>query len=439
MSNINLIQGDSFIELDKLEENSIDTCITDPPYGLSFMGKEWDDFTDNQAFQEWTRQWAEKVYRVLKPGAMCLVFGGTRTFHRITSGLEDAGFEIKDVIMWIYGEGFPKSYNIGKGMESKLLSGSANTKDFKELKGKRKKGASSIGYTTQSYEQGNRPADYNDRGEAFDLDPQTKEAKQWCGYGSNLKPAFEPIVLAMKPRDGTYVNNALKYGVAGLNIDKARIPIKDDVNWDAKQRTNNPSGRGLHFDPENKEERIKLKASISTYKEEGRWPANLILDEESARMLDRQTGGVEKAGFVRNKTDGARPFNNNGEDTRYKTEEVIEEKPAGKSRFFKILSVDRFFYCPKAKKKEKNEGLSDGMSNHHVTVKPIELLKYLCTLTKTPTGGTVLDPFMGSASTGIACILTNRDFIGIEKEEEYYEISQSRIKHFLKKEKEQDD
>jgi len=436
VSSHTLINGDSFIELDNFPENYFTGCVTDPPYGLSFMGKNWDTFTDNQALQEWTKQWATELFRVLKPGAFALVFGGTRTFHRITSGLEDAGFEIKDCISWLQGQGFPKSYDISKGIESKLSSGSANTKDFKKLKGERFKG--NIGFVKTNFEQGNRPANYNDRANPFILDAQTEEAKNWEGFGTALSPSWEPIIVAMKPREGTYVNNALVYGVAGLNINNSRIGIEErNVEIGTGEiKSENNSMAGANYSR-------KIVGKVK-----GRWPKNVILDEEAGKLLDLQTGGIEKAGFVRNVTKGARVFNNDGEATEYITEEEIQENPAGKSRFF---------FCAKAGKKEKNlglEGLPDGvgggmsgtvdgslltgsgnirnnkMKNTHATVKPISLMRYLIRLITMPKNTLIIDPFAGSNTTGVAAILEGVDYVGIEKEEEYYNIGLHRAAYF---------
>lgn len=345
---MNLINGDCIEEMAKLDENSVDTIITDPPYGLSFMGKEWDDFSDNQKLQKWTQEWATEAIRVAKPGAMMLCFGGTRTFHRIACGIEDAGWEVRDTMMWVYGSGFPKSYNIGKNLDG------------------------------------------------------------WSGWGTALKPAYEPIIVAMKPRDGTFVENALKWGVAGLNIDGGRVPTEDKLGGGmvSKGRPKASEGwdRPWMHDEEVTEKKKKESADKVKHAESlGRWPANLVHD------------GSEEA------TSGM------GDKSRY-------------------------FYCAKASRKERNAGL-EGMeetvthsaygdyagtpehatnvgrprANNHPTVKPLSLMTYLCRLTATPTGGIVLDPFMGSGTTGMACKKTGRDFIGIELDEHYFEIAKRRV------------
>ena len=216
---IDLKCGDMLVELDKLEENSIDSIVTDPPYELNFMGKGWDNAGVSFNKNTW-----EKCLRVLKPGGYLLAFGGSRTFHRIACAIEDAGFEIRDTIMWLYGSGFPKSMALDKAIESKLTRGSANKKDFKTLEGtKVETGNWGIGKMT--LEQGFRDTDYTaDKHLRVDkVDYKTEEGKQWQGWGTCLKPSFEPIIIARKPFKGSLVDNVLKYGVGGLNIDECRV------------------------------------------------------------------------------------------------------------------------------------------------------------------------------------------------------------------------
>jgi site-specific DNA-methyltransferase (adenine-specific) len=342
-----LHMGDCLEIMDHLESCSIDTCITDPPYGLKFMGKNWDHGVPGVPF------W-RKVLRVLKPGGFLLAFGGTRTHHRLTVAIEDSGFEIRDCLMWLYGSGFPKSLDISKAID------------------------------------------------------KADEAKMWDGWGTALKPAWEPIIVAMKPREGTFVNNALKHRVAGLNIDGSRI---DTLILDSERRTSKPGGgKGGIFFPNGdmpKGERHNPK---------GRWPSNLLLDEEAARLLDEQSGDLKPGGSVK----GTEP-SRTGDQGVYGT---FNEA----SRLYHSRNdrggASRFFYCAKASRKER------GKANKHPTVKPLDLMRYLCKLTKTPTEGVVLDPFMGSGSTGIACILEGRDFIGIEIDPEYWQTAWDRIENF---------
>ena len=463
---VKLLFGDCLERMKEFSDNFMDTCITDSPYGLTditqakiestllkwltgddsyvpagkgFMGKEWDKFVPPPAV------WKE-VYRVLKPGATLLCFAGTKTCDIMTMSLRLAGFEIRDTIMWLHGQGFPKSYNISKGIEGKLTQGSANWNEWKKLDGKdidsNSRGA--LGLVKTNKEQGNRPTDYGE-GRQFELEPTTSEAELWQGYGTALKPAWEPIIVAMKPRDGSFVDNALKHGVAGLNIGGSKIPLQEGeegytINtWDDNAH---PFGDGAGNPYTGRKET------------KGRWPANVILDEVAAEMLDEQTGNLKSgdcpAGFKGEyKADVFGKYANN-----IINPETIYADNGGASRFF---------YCAKASRKEKNNGLKnlpendvaysqyrenfkdtkdfvthypDGSprpvnptKNNHPTVKPLKLMEYLCILTKTPTGGIVFDPFMGSGTTGVACANPEieRDFIGIEKDEHYFKIAKARI------------
>jgi len=435
-----LYLGDCLEILKTIPENRIDTCITDPPYELGFMNKDWD--SAGISFQKET--W-EAVYRVLKPGALLLAFGGTRTWHRIAVAIEDAGFEIRDTICWLYGQGFPKSYNIGKGIDKKAGK-------EREVIGK---------YTHPGLLDGTRsgriwdtalerPIDNNvygkderTLGDRHNITaPATPEAELWEGYGTALKPAFEPIIIAMKPIDGTYVNNALTHGVAGMWIDGGRIsPDKDYLNG-ASNLEQKEQGQVYGWAKSGKYVRCEPN-------KDGRWPSNVILDETSAEMLDKQTEyvGNTKPHPVKS---NVKKYDGYGNITN-KTGEVINYNEPNAN------GASRFFYCAKASKKERNAGLdnikektvtrmathgggsgipSKGMErfstkskNSHPTVKPLALMEYLCKLTRTPTGGIVLDPFMGSGTTGMACVNTDRDFIGIELVEEHYIIARKRIEY----------
>ena len=297
-----------------MPDNCIDAVVTDPPYGLAFMGKKWDYDVPSEAI------WAECL-RVLKPGGHMLAFAGTRTQHRMAVRIEDAGFEIRDMIAWVYGSGFPKSHDVSKAIDK--LAGVEITA------------------------------------------PATDAAMQWQGWGTALKPSLEPVTVARKPLTGTVADNVLAHGTGGINIDGCRVTTDDASN-------------------------------------RGRWPANLIHD-----------GSDEVVGFA-------------GEQSR-------------------------FYYCAKASKKDRDEGLEgfalgkagalnmrtdshserNGMTtqpraNTHPTVKPTELMRYLCRLV-TPPNGVVLDPFMGSGSTGKAAVLEGFKFIGIEREAAYFEIASARV------------
>lgn len=421
-----IIHGDCLKVMREMEENSIDTIITDPPYGIGFMGKEWDTFksdyikekTNNKEkgswrgrkkedviskspavyaglydqspeghkkFQKWTEQWAREALRVTKPGGTILCFSGVRTQHNVTTGIEDAGWVIKDVIMWLYGSGFPKATDISKQLD----------------KGKRVK----ILVPTK---KGNLPKQAGDialggTGMTDVSKPVSEEAKLWNGWKSHgLKPAYEPIIVAMKPNNGTYANNALKWGVGGLNIDGGRVENKgkrgNPCRADGTVKRTDGSTYGKHKDSE----------SFDLI--QGRFPANIILDEEAGEMLDEQSG-ISKS----SKSDY------NWENSEQGNIPIANNIKSG-VHFGDTGGASRFFYCAKASKSERGE------DNKHPTVKPLKLMEYLCTLTKTPTGGIVLDPFAGSGTTLLAAKNTGREYIGIEKEKEYIEIAEARLK-----------
>lgn len=355
-----IIRGDSTEELKKLDTDSVDAVVTDPPYGLSFMGKKWD--YDVPSIGLW-----KEVSRVLRPGGFIVGFGGTRTYHRMVVAIEDAGFEIRDQIQWIYGSGFPKSHNLPGG------------------------------------------------------------------FGTALKPANEPIVLARKPlSEKTVAKNVLKHGCGALNIDGSRIGV--ETRTFKGMSTGEASGAKTFRD-----DNWKPKDVTTTV--QGRWPANVLFDEEAAAMLDEQSGVSpsnkrKSKGDASNETQGI--FGVSGSN--------VSHADSG--------GASRFFYVAKASKRERNAGL-EGMpelkhetykngehsnklgrsqtdtlpqKNNHPTVKPIKLMEYLCKLI-TPPGGVILDPFCGSGSTGVAAKRLGFEFIGIEREQEYCEIAERRIAH----------
>ena len=352
---VRLIQGDCLEVLGNLEEASIDAIVTDPPYGLNFMGKNWDHGIPDVAF------WAEAL-RVAKPGAHLLAFGGTRTFHRLACAIEDAGWEIRDTVMWVYGSGFPKSHN---------LTG------------------------------------------------------DWQGWGTALKPAWEPIIVARKPLQGTVAANVLAWGTGAINVDGCRIGTADGHGGGRK----GSSG----FCGDNYEHDGFVASSV------GRWPSNLIHDgSEEVLALMPETVSARQRIQVKGRSGGI--LGGPGADRDYI------------GGFDDSGSAARFFYCAKASKADRDEGL-DGMElrkvgnfdddnyewditkghrpaqprrNHHPTVKPTALMRYLCRLV-TPPGGVVLDPFAGSGSTGKAAVLEGFRFVGIELEPEYLEIAKGRI------------
>jgi len=474
-----LLLGDSLDILKTLNENSVDAIVTDPPYGLTFMGKKWDANVPS------TELWSQ-VIRVLKPGGHLLSFGGTRTYHRLVVAIEDAGFEIRDQLQWIFGSGFPKSMDVSKaidkaaGAEREVVSTrSKNTATHFYENGAK------MGRANYGVGQGDAKIIY----ENVDIpvtSPSTDDAKLWQGFGTALKPAFEPLVLARKPlSESTVAKNVLRWNTGCLNIDAGRI-VSEWENEEslcsscvalaakktkrgaratkgsiaaklAEQTTSAKDHQSLadiskmdigcsdgtnqgntntslniekSGNPSTDQCQMDLLSTISTRsgqitdsktcsscgveiirdttsQAKGRWPSNCLLDEEAAAVLDKSTGLKD--------------------------------------------DVSRFFYCAKTSKAERNRGLEDlplvesgikndsgrGFSesdphkvilnqNHHPTVKPIKLMEYLIKLV-TPPGGTILDPFMGSGSTGVAAKNLGFDFIGIDMNEEYVEIAKKRI------------
>jgi len=482
--NIDLRLGDCIEILKTLPDNSVDSIVTDPPYGIGFMNKEWDSpqkhkeliereikrsqerFEEGKSpakggfskgvqpglpiggakegkwFQEWCEQWAVECFSVLKPGGHLLSFSSPRTYHRMATAFEDSGFQIRDQIMWVFGSGFPKSHNIGKAIDKiqgneREVVGQVERKDFTNYDGSM--------------------MDVDNRGKHISIEiPITKGQSDYEGWGTALKPAHEPICMARKPlTEKSIAENVLKWETGGINIDDCRIgnelrttPIhSDDVKDDNTLF-------GLHKTIQH--ERVETT--------EGRFPANIMFDEEAGKLLDEQSG-VNKSGFnpkAPKKQYGGGVFG--GGETNENTGYVDEG------------GASRFFYCPKVSKKERNMGMDvqvgvfhqrprreDGTiiykethpdewkeamdklprkdktskaaaeeklqgekGNVHPTVKPIKLMEYLIKLV-TPKGGVVLEPFMGSGSTGIAAKNLGFSFIGIEKEQEYFDIAQKRI------------
>ena len=438
-----VIHGNNLDVLPTLEDNSVDSIVTDPPYELGFMGKKWDSSGIAYNVDLW-----RECLRVLKPGGHLLAFGGTRTWHRIAVAIEDAGFEVRDSIAWMYGSGFPKSLDVSKAIEGKITTGSSNKKDFKKLNGEQV-ARGDWGIAAQQFTHGQRDTNYDlTAGETRlgKLEATTLEAQQWEGWGTALKPAFEPIIVARKPLIGTVAENVLTYGTGGLNIDGSRInnlTDKEKNRTPQRQHSNNPIQFGG----------AKSGDVISMYKPGGRWPANVILDEYTAGLLDEQSG-ISKSGKPNPLIEyGAGAITEgNAIYGRGLANDVPNVAPYGDTG-----GASRFFYVAKASKRDRNEGLQDLPSqitgsfdgntdldnarkigadpskpnqprqNFHPTVKPIELMRYLVKLV-TPPNGLVLDPFTGSGSTGKAAILEGFRFLGIELTDDYLPIIEGRLK-----------
>jgi len=488
-----ILHGNNLDILPTLADNSIDSIVTDPPYELGFMGKKWDSSGIAYSVELW-----QQCLRVLKPGGHLLSFGGTRTYHRVAVAIEDAGFELRDSIAWLYGSGFPKSLDVSKaidkgqgqnlqrqlqfvnwmrttGLKQQQINSIIGKSDvgshylrldqpaiatadlfdklrpylpevpeeierlvaertgiewteYKNRKVISERPAYGIGST------GNTFGGHSEGAIAKETLPSTPQAQQWQGWGTALKPAFEPVIVARKPIEGTVANNVLKWGTGGLNIDGSRIGTEGGTARDGKANQPNDSGWA------------NMKGHGITELNTGRWPANIILDPYTAELLDEQSGPSTSKPFV---GDGKKHLSN--------------AKSGGAMSFAGSSHNDsggasRFFYVAKASKRDRNEGLEElldttaadmvhrepdsaginspragagrtsGAKNFHPTVKPTSLMEYLIKLV-TPPNGTVLDPFTGSGSTGKAAILQGFDFIGIEMTEEYLPIIEGRLKH----------
>lgn len=385
MSEAVLHNGDCLDVMRGMPDSSVDLVLTDPPYGLKFMGKKWDCEVPSIDI------WAEAL-RVLKPGGHLLAFAGTRTQHRMAVNIEDAGFEIRDMLAWVYGSGFPKSLDVSKAIDQ--AAGAE-----REVVGI---GDARRASQSQPFGQGGKQAAEIDT-RAITA-PATPSAIEWQGWGTALKPALEPITMARKPLIGTVAANVLEHGTGALNIDACRVGTDDGY-------TTNCVTQGINTARTSYAPAVARRTFAPS--SQGRWPANLIHDgsdevralfpvtwKSSARQRVLQHsgkhGGICDGGNLAPGTNSVRGHDDNGG------------------------SAARFFYCAKASKAERGKG------NNHPTVKPIALMTHLAELA-CPPGATVLDPFMGSGTTGIACADTGRKFIGIEMDPEYFKIAEARI------------
>lgn len=541
-----LYQGNMLEMLDDIDENSIDSIVTDPPYELNFMGKGWDNAGVSFQSDTW-----KKCYEVLKPGGYLLAFGGSRTFHRIACAIEDAGFEIRDTIMWLYGAGFPKSMNVGKQLEKRLedektkqntehdlrfmwerdlqktkrnekkqdevlqsqlqeqsLQGTMYGEKFKEsnlwreepclegwnniqkterelqrckvcemservsingeerwicngtqvsdgktLREMFEQSGSCASYRPQSKQQQDRELD------AIQEQCRTQESREiieyWNKFGTALKPSFEPIIVARKPFKGSLVDNVIQYGVGGLNIDECRVGTEKvgggtmpDLSYVGQEQKKLGNGHKMSFGQVSNAPRIECE------EHEGRFPANTILTYDETDF-DEVCGGFPDTKSQKTKNDNRQ---NKGSSM------FIDGIHNEYNSYNDSGSASRYFYCAKASKKDRDEGLdefeekqkyycdgrgnsleifgsTDGgrkpLKNIHPTVKPTDLMQYLVRLV-TPNGGTILDPFNGSGSTGKAVMYENKErdkdykYIGIELTEEYLPIARARIEYVCK-------
>jgi len=492
---VTVLHGDCLEQMRAMEPNSVDAIVCDPPYGLEFMGKQWDSFRGSNSgitppkkksagiskngapvfspnrrnqkcpdcnkwaydhpgrkcecggwkhaaqlmysngFQAFSYEWAVEALRVAKPGAHLVAFGGTRTFHRLACAIEDAGWEIRDTLSWMYGSGFPKSLDVSKAMDK------AAGAEREEIGRKRagigrnsRNGSEFVGYVPNEDEK-----------DVAITAPATDAAKQWAGWGTALKPGWEPIILARKPLAGTVAKTVSEYGTGALNIDGCRIGAPENVG---KTWTRGGNQRGASLTTNTSGEHQYVEAHPA-----GRWPANVVLSHAPecngdcvpscpVRLLDEQSGATRPGHVPRTgKTVSMFGPNNHA---------------AGESNngYGDTGGASRFYYTAKASRREREAGLEgmprkfaatmgDGIGarehspneprayvgNVHPTVKPLALMRWLCRLV-TPPGGVILDPFTGSGSTGCAAVLEGFRFLGIEQEAEYVAIAERRIAHW---------
>lgn len=369
-----------------IEFHKIIQWITSLRFVRNAMGLFMENPANIQVLSErFHYNWAKECLRVLKPGAHLLAFAGTRTYHPLAKAIQDAGFEIRDQIAWMYGQGFPKSTNVALRIDKE--NGSQKN---------RGKGFNTAGQGISLNQNKELRSDHPDY-----IKPEYKsdQVKQWEGWGTALKPANEPICVARKPLEKglTVAQNVLKWGTGAINIDECRVGTEQTTTL----RNGNSGSHGRYGKDDRKFERLNPP---------GRWPSNIILDEVAAEMLDEQSG-VLKSGSLSptNNVKATTGWSGGSQENRVKN--TFESNSGGASRFF---------YVAKASKRERGEG------NVHPTVKPVKLMEYLIKLV-TPKNGTCLDPFMGSGTTGVAAKNLGFKFIGIELNPEYAEIAEKRI------------
>jgi DNA modification methylase len=409
---VTLYAGDCIDVLKQLEPNSLDACVTDPPYGLGFMGKAWDHGVPGLEY------WRE-VFRVLKPGAHLLAFGGTRTFGRMHVAIEDAGFEIRDMVAWVYGSGFPKSLDVSKAIDK--AAGAE-----REVVGISPHAGCRIGGRENTYKG---RSEYRLGSAAEITAAATDAARQWQGFGTALKPALEPICLARKPLIGTVAENVLKHGTGALNIDACRVESgdiaverNDEPSQDQRYTEHGASnfaakpGRRMQRQKSN---RVTWEGGAAsgfkpdhvqpTYNANGRWPANVIHDG-SAEVVDGFPDTVVNRPSAKGLRTGVATFHEGG------------SKSTEQSPFYDDSggSAARFFYTAKA-------DADDRLGSKHPTVKPLDLMQYLVRLVA-PKGSLILDPFAGTGTTGEACIREGMRAILIEREPEYQDDIRRRMK-----------
>ena len=424
--NARLILGDCMDAMRGMADNTFDSIVCDPPYGIAFMGSKWDNFGANSGndsaevrrekaddysaknkgapkygnshgainrranvdFQNTMIPIFAEALRVAKPGAFMCAFGATRTYHRLVCAIEDAGWEILDCVFFCHSQGFPKGLDISKSIDKKLGA-------KREVVGTATNGAGANLVKIQNHGPGDTGiGKWDGSGKVYDITaPATEEAKKWEGFNTQIKPSVEPIVIARKPVDGSVTENVMKWGTGAFNIDACRIPTTEPIT------IHSPARKTLYDSGH---------ADLGTWQQtKGRWPANFVHDgSDEVLELFPDTG---KSGVAVRHNSGGCTFGGN-----------IKKPPMHDMSYSDSGSAARFFYCAKPSRKERGEG------NTHPTVKALSLMRWLVRLV-TRKGGLVLDPFMGSGTTGVACAVEGMRFVGCEKEPAYFEIAKRRI------------
>jgi site-specific DNA-methyltransferase (adenine-specific) len=380
----------------------IDALVTDPPYEIGFMGHGWDSAGVSFNKKTW-----EQVLSKLKPGAHGLVFGGCRTFHRIAVAAEDAGFDLRDTLMWVTGQGFPKGLNISKAIDAHLGL-------EREVVGHIVRGdvevAKNSGSTIASADANKNNKSIFGYGVEKITKPASEIALRYSGFNTNLKPAYEPILLLRKPVEGTIAENVITHGVGGINIGACRVGTDD-----TRSKTS-PTNFGIISDDSWKPKIVMAGPAC------GRWPANFLHDGSEDVLDCFPDAGGQQGDLVGHNKDSVSPNGIYGS---------MGPKSDAIARIDESKSAARFFYCAKVSKKERNEGMGDS-KNNHVTVKPQGLMQF-CNRLICPPGGIILDPFLGSGSTMVAAVNQGFSCIGVDISEEYCEIAKRRVEHALKK------
>lgn len=471
-----ILTGDCAVIMATLDPDSIDAVVADPPYGIGFMGHEWDGFspaaiaaatadhlpidhklqsgrsgsmhaglydvtaTGNQRFQSWCEAWAREMIRVVKPGGHALVFGGTRTYHRLVAGLEDAGWEVRDCLVWGYASGFPKSLDVGKAIDKAAGA-------MREVIGQRGHAPSPGAMFA--------PGEYAGEDTLDRTAPATSEAAEWDGWGTALKPAWEPIVLVRKPFKGTVAGNVLTHGTGALNIDGTRIPFDSDDDREDVEMMGG-YGKAGYVPPEGVAYSGSVDQSLTAHRPDvvahdlGRWPANVVLTDP---IFDGEfPGEVVGGGYQSGGGNPARMLTD-GDRVTYRPWVRDGPQDTGKVPVDTEGAYSRFFLIPKSGRAEREPvlpilpertppGWSSGdqapgtfqsqptpaRQNVHPTVKPLDLIRHLVRLV-TPPGGVVLDPFLGSGTTALAAEMEGFGWVGIEREPEYVAIAEARLLH----------